>query len=305
MSNSKSNELTNNKVTSSLMRSRERSFFLVFLLPAVLALLIVTIFPIIYGLYASLHDASLSQMGKFIGLGNYIKAFMDKSFYISLRVTFLFVIGAVTLELILGILIAVLLHAAQFKSTIVKTLLLIPMAATPAVVGICWRLMYDTDMGIINYLLGVIGIPKILWLVNPTVALISLIIVDVWQWTPFIMLIIYAGLESIPQDIYEASAIDGAGGFTRFFKISLPLLSPLISIAVFLRAIDAYKMFDIAYITTSGGPGTSTENASLFAYRQGFNFFHTGYASALAIIMLIIIILLDYFRKKSMKLFLK
>jgi len=172
---------------------------------------------------------------------------------------------------------------------------------TPAVVGILWRLMLDTDFGIVNYLLDLIGLGKVRWLVHPVIALLSLILVDVWQWTPFIILILYAGLESIPIDIYEAAAIDGASGFRRFFKLTLPLLYPLISIAVFLRAIDAYKMFDIAYITTSGGPGTATENASLFAYRQGFSYFHTGYASACAIIMLIVIILVDLARTKLSK----
>jgi multiple sugar transport system permease protein len=146
---------------------------------------------------------------------------------------------------------------------------------------------------------------KIPWLVHPTIALLSLILVDVWEWTPFIMLIMYAGLESIPIEIYEAGAIDGAEGLTKFFRLTLPLLYPLISIAVFLRAIDAYKMFDIAYITTSGGPGTATENASLFAYRQGFSFFHIGYASACAIIMLILVILVDLARNKLSQKFIK
>jgi multiple sugar transport system permease protein len=202
------------------------------------------------------------------------------------------------LELLFGFIIALLLYNSQIISNFFKTLFLLPMAITPAVIGILWRLMYDADYGIINYLLSLVGFPQIPWLVHPQIALLALIIVDVWEWTPFIILIIYAGMESIPVYIYEAAVIDGVGGLRKIFSLTVPILAPLISIGVFLRAIDAYKMFEIAYITTSGGPGVATENASLFAYRQGFTFFHTGYASSCAIIMLIIIILVDVLRGK-------
>ena len=235
------------------MKRNAFGFFALFLLPTILILLVVTLLPIIYGLYASLHAASLSEMGRFVGLKNFARAFADMRFYQSLRVTLTFLVGCVGLELVVGVLIAVLLHESALRTGIVKTLFLISMATTPAVVGILWRLMLDMDFGIVNQMLLQVGIGKVPWLVSPTVALLSLIIVDTWEWTPFIILILYAGLQSIPVDIYEAAAIDGAAGFRRFFKLTLPLLYPLISIAVFLRAIDAYKMFDIAYITTSGG----------------------------------------------------
>jgi multiple sugar transport system permease protein len=283
------------------MKRKSLGFFALFLLPTIVILVAVTLLPIIYGVFSSLHTASLSDVGRFVGLKNYIRAFTDVRFYQAFRVTLVFVVGAVGLELLAGMVIAVLLYESELRTGILKTLFLISMATTPAVVGILWRLMLDMDFGIINQLLDLVGIGKVPWLVKPTVALFSLIIVDVWEWTPFIILILYAGLQSIPVDIYEAAAIDGAAGFRRFFKLTLPLLYPLVSIAVFLRAIDAYKMFDIAYITTSGGPGTATENASLFAYRQGFSYFRTGYASACAIIMLVLVMLVDLARNKISK----
>jgi len=144
-----------------------------------------------------LHKASLSEIGRFVGLKNYLEAFIDIRFYHAFKVTGIFVVIAVGLELVIGTVIAVLLQASAFRSGLVKSLFLIPMAMTPAVIGILWRLMYDTDFGIINYILGIFGMMKIPWLVHPTIALLSLILVDVWEWTPFIMLIIYAGLESI------------------------------------------------------------------------------------------------------------
>jgi len=287
------------------MIKRDRKFFFTFLFPSIVILFILTIVPFLYGLYVSFHDASLVKIGNFIGLQNYINTFKNPNFYSSLKVTVIFVFSAVILELFIGLLIAFLLQNAKFKSMILNTLFLIPMASTPAVIGILWRIMFETDNGIINYLLGTIGIPKVPWLGHPVAALISLIIIDVWEWSPFFFLIGHAGLLSIPEDVYEAGKIDGAGVFTQFFKISLPLITPLISLAVFLRFIDAYKMFDIVYVVTSGGPGSSTENMSMYAYRQGFIFFHVGYSSALAIIMLIIILIVDYFRRKSTQLVLR
>jgi multiple sugar transport system permease protein len=283
------------------MKRKSLAFFSLFLLPTIIILLVVTLIPIIYGVYSSLHTASLSDIGRYVGFRNYIRAFTDPRFYQAFRVTLSFVVAAVGIELVAGMVIAVLLQESGLHSGLVKTLFLISMATTPAVVGILWRLMLDMDFGIVNQLLDLLHIGKVPWLVKPTVALISLVLVDVWEWTPFIFLILYAGLQSIPVDIYEAAAIDGAHGFRRFFRLTLPLVSPLISIAVFLRAIDAYKMFDIAYITTSGGPGTATENVSLFAYRQGFSYFKTGYASACAIIMLVVVMLLDVARSRMSK----
>jgi multiple sugar transport system permease protein len=250
----------------------------------------VSLYPFFYGIYMSLTKASVAKVEKFVGLSNYWNLFTDLRFLNALGLTLLFVFGATFIELIIGTLLALLLNRETRLAKTARLVLTIPMMMTPIVVGITWRLLYDTDYGLINYILSRIHLGTVPWLASPSIALFSLMLVDSWQWTPFIMLSILAGLRSLPLEPYEAASIDGGSKPQIFRYITLPLLSPVILVAILVRTIDATKSFDIFFATTLGGPGTSTEIASLLAYKIGFRYSHMGYASAMAMIMLFVTI---------------
>jgi multiple sugar transport system permease protein len=195
------------------------------------------------------------------------------------------------LQLVLGMGIALLLQRQVVAQGLIRTALLLPMMTTPVVVGLIWRFMFNPTQGIVNYLLGLIGIPGPNWLGGLQTGLLSVMIADIWEWTPFMVLILLAALQTLPQEPYEAAAIDGASTWQTFLHITLPLLRPTIVVAVLLRAIDSFKTFDLVYVMTNGGPGTSTETLSFYTYKWGFKFFQMGYASALSFVMLIMVII--------------
>ena len=204
-------------------------------------------------------------------------------------------VGAVALQTVLGFAIAYLISRRTRGRGLLTTLFLVPMMLSPVVVGLFWRFMLDAQFGVVNSMLGSLGLGQVEWLTRQRTALLSLIVVDTWQWTPFIMLIALAGLTAVPKYLYEAASIDRASEWFRFRTITLPLVWPLLLIAVLFRAIEAFRLFDLVYILTSGGPGVSTETLSFHVYKVAFLGFNTGTASAYGILMVLVVIVLTQF----------
>lgn len=267
--------------------------WLVFLAPTLFILLAITIFPLGYSLVLSLHAWTMGarQGWQFVGLSNFAMILRaDPYFWTSVRVTLTYVGAAVGLELLLGLGIALLLHKRASGGGTVQTLLILPTMMTPVVVGIVWRLLYNPELGLLNYALSGLGIPRQNWLGDLQTAMAAVVAADVWEWTPFVALVLLAGLRAMPVEPFEASAIDGASSWQVFRYITLPLLRPTLLVALLLRLMDAFKTFDLVFVLTKGGPGMSTEVLSYYTYRYGFKFFHMGYASALSYFLLIIVI---------------
>ena len=263
------------------------------LLPSTLLLIGLTIFPFIFGLILGFTDFSLirPQNGmRGVGFENYIEILTTEEFWISLKTTIIFTFFAVTVQLILGTLMAVLLHNNSKTAPIMRALYLLPLAVTPVAATFSFRMMFNPSLGVFNFFLESTGFSPLAWLSKSDLALMSLIIVDIWQWTPFILLIVAGGLASLPNEPFESAKVDGAGDIQIFFHHTLPLLKPYLALAVIFRVIDAFKTFDIIYVLTGGGPGISTRTLNLMAYRYGMEYLELGYAASFAIIMLLIII---------------
>lgn len=276
--------------SSSITRPRAR---LIFILPAVLFVLIMIIFPIVYTVHLSLHEWSGSAVRapEPVGLNNYVNLLTrDTRFGDSVIRTFEFTIIAVGVELVLGLAIALLIHGDFMGRGIVRAVILLPMVATPVAIAMAWLLMFEPTIGLLNSALRAFGLPPQLWLGSHTQALPSLILVDVWQWTPMMTLIILAGLTTLPEEPFEAARVDGANAWQRFFYLTLPLLVPTMIAAVLLRSIDALKTFDIIYTMTRGGPGFSTETINIYGYVQAFEYFRLGSASSLLVVFFAIVL---------------
>ena len=273
-----------------------------FLTPTMLLLLFITIFPLAWSLFLSFNEWSVTRDALnapiWIGTQNYQELLTDTRIgertWERFIVTGQFVVPAVTLELLLGFGVAVLLNRKFTGRAIFMTVLLIPMMLSPVVVALFWRFMMQGE-GILNYIaVNLLHIGSIGWLTDRHTVIISLIIVDVWMWTPFMMLISLAGLSAVPKYLYEAAAVDRASGWFRFRHITLPMITPLLLIAIIFRTIDAYKLFDLAFVLlgSQGGPGRAGQTAALWVYEVAFSNFDTGMGSALGYIMLIVIIAL-------------
>lgn len=270
-----------------------RRFFITATLgPAGVILFMLTIYPTVMNVIYSLQSYELTKPKArgFVGLENYIDVLTDPDFLAAAQRTIIYVVAAVGIELILGLLIAMLLSQNLQGESIFRSLLVLPLAATPVAVGLIWRLMYNPTGGLVNQILRNLGLPPGKWTSSPTTALPSVIIVDVWQWTPFVVLILLAGLLALPEEPFESAKIDGANAFQSFWHLTIPMLSPLIYTAVLFRVIDSLKAFDIIWVMTGGGPGRATTTVNLHAFRTGFEFLHMGTAAAMAILMLILAI---------------
>src|SRR5581483_7886888 len=240
----------------------------VFILPAVLYLLLFSLYPLVSSLYLSFQEYDQQARSfTWVGLGNYAQILQAGEIRIAFRNTVAFTVATVTLELILGMGLALFLNRPIIGKTVIRSLLILPMVTTPMVVGLMWRFLLNTDIGPINYLLhALFGIGPINWVGSTPWSLISLVIVDVWQWTPFAFLILYAGLQMIPDELLEAARIDGAGPLALFRFLIVPLLLPMISIVVLFRAIDGFRAFDTVFSLTYGGPGSDSATLSFVAY---------------------------------------
>jgi multiple sugar transport system permease protein len=264
----------------------DRNIKWIYTMPAVLFVLIMMVFPIVYTLRISFYEWSMSATTppKWVGLSNYMALLTESRFWHAVSNTFYFTFAALILETVLAIAIALLLYRDFKGKNIVKTLFLLPMVATPVAMGLVWMLIYEPTIGIANTLLKSLGLDPLLWLASPSQVIPSLVIVDVWEWTPMIAMIVMAGLSTLPSDPYEAADVDGASSWQKFIYITLPLLRPTIIVAVMLRLIDVLKTFDIIYATTQGGPNLASETLNVYGYVLGFQYFKLGMASSLLVL---------------------
>lgn len=279
--------------TDKAQRAGEGRIATALLAPTMIVMTVVGLYPLLHSGYISLtnYNPTYGDGSSFVGLENYARAFQDGQFWHSIGLTLMFTAISVTCSLTLAIALSVLFNLQHWGFTVLRTLILIPMLITPVAVGITWRIMMMPDLGVLNYLMGLLGIPPALWAGSASSAMASVILVDVWQWTPFMFLIIYAGLTSLPKTPFEAAAIDGATPARMFWSITLPMLKPVIVIATLLRIVDAFRTYDTVYTITRGGPDFSTDLVSVYLQRVNFRFFDLGYGSALSWITLVIVLL--------------
>ena len=266
----------------------KRAYILPFLLlaPALAVLLSLSIYPLIYSITISLQRET--SAGVVWGLGNFSRLLSDSFFLSAMAHTLVYAFGALTCEFLIGLGLALLLDQQIRGRGLFRASLLIPMMLPSVVVGVIWRLMLNPDFGAVNGVLKQVGLntESLTWTASPRLAMLSVILVDVWQWTPFVFLVLLAGLQAIPQEPYEAALIDGSSRWQTFWHVTLPLLKPSILIVLLLRTMDLLRVFDQIFILTEGGPGLATETISLYIYRTAFRFFDFGYAAAMSFVLL-------------------
>jgi len=257
----------------------------VFIIPTIAFLIIFNIFPLLYSLAFSFttYRASLNTPAEFVGLQNYRELLSNPDIWSNFTITAQYVILSVGGQMLIGFGLALLLNRKFKLKGLVTTLLLLPMMLSPAVVGLFWKLLYDPSWGPINYALG---IGKFEWLSNPTNALVATALTDIWMWAPFVMLLSLAGLSAVPKHLYEAAAIDRAGAWYTFTRITLPLVAPLLLIALIFRTMEAFKTFDLPFVMSTA----SVQTVSIRLYQMAFQSWDTGRASALAYIVLIVVV---------------
>ena len=257
-----------------------------FVAPALMLLLLVTVYPVFSVIYLSLQRKLLIfGISKFVGLDNYGFLLRDDRFWNAMKNTVYFTGASVSLELLLGLSIAMLLHRSFRLKGPARAIVLIPWAIPTVVSAKMWEWMYNTDFGILNYLIG----SKVNWLGDPSWAINAAVFMDVWKTTPFVVILLTAGLQVIPRDLYQAAKIDGAGSWEIFRRITLPLLKPVILIVLIFRTLDAFRVFDAVYVLTGGGPANTTETLSIYAYKVLFQTLQFGYGSTLAVVAFICI----------------
>ncbi len=295
------------KTKNSLARLRvdELKMGYLFLMPAVIFILIFIFASIIYSFYMSFFDWELFDLGKdkvFVGLANYLRMFDDEVFGISLKNTLVIVIVCLLSETTLGFLIALTLSTINRKMRIVQSIILLPMITSPVIVGLIWRYIYDPQFGILNYFLkNTLGIADLAWLGNSSLSLTSVMIVDIWQMTPFVVLVLYAAMMGMSESRIEAARVDGATFWQIVRFVVLPSITPMIAFVMLIRSMDLFKIFDTIYVMTKGGPGYSTETLALYTYKTAFSHYNMGYAMSLSIITLVCIASISLIYIKSRK----
>ncbi len=272
---------------------RRISAYTWYLIPPILILFIINAVPLMYTLYLSFQKWVLyrQQSPEFTGLSNWIEMVQSGRFWHSLKIELLFVVGAVALEFVLGFAIALFLNREMRARDLVRSLFLFPMVLPPIVAAFLWRFMLQADIGVINYFLSFVNLDRA-WLASSATALPTLIVVDVWQFTPFVILLLLAGLQQLPQEIYEAAEVDGAGIVQRFRFITIPLLMPTILVVLLLRIVEALKVFPTIYVLTGGGPGQATEALNFLAFHLAFTQSRMGYGATLSTVILLLSIII-------------
>src|SRR5262245_347414 len=267
---------------------RDVIFAVLLIAPALSVLLLLSIYPLIYSITISLQTETAE--GVKWGAANFTRLISDKFFLTAMAHTFIYATAALFFEFSIGLTLALILNSQTRGRGLFRAALLVPMMFPTVVVGVVWRLMLNPNFGAINGTLKELGLntEPLTWTASPKLALVSVIAVDVWQWTPFVFLVLLAGLQAIPQEPYEAALIDGSSRWQTFRYVTLPLLKPAILIALLLRTMDLLRVFDQIFILTEGGPGFATETISLYIYRTAFRFFDFGYAAAMSFVLLAI-----------------
>jgi len=271
--------------------------------PAVVVIGSVIVFPWVFTIWMSFQEWTVGGARTFAGLSNYARLGTDERFISSVGHTLVYTILAVILPLILGTLAALIFNTRLPFRGVLRGLFVMPMMATPVAVALVWTMMFHPQLGVLNYLLSFIGIGPQAWVFHPATVIPSLVLVETWQWTPLVMLIVLGGLAAIPAEPYESAAIDGANTWQRFRYITLPMIAPFLMVAVIIRTIDALKSFDIIYAITQGGPGTASETINLYLYSVAFAYYDVGYGSAIAVVFFALVVALSllmlYLRQRT------
>lgn len=271
----------------------DRNFTRILPVPAILTILLIIAFPLAYTLWLSVHKWYVSALTRpaFIGLRNYSDLLGgDLAFWASVLRTLGFTLLALGIQLVVGLSLALLFHREFPGRGLARSLLLLPMMATPAAAALVWVMMMNPTLGLLNYVLSLGGLPPSLWVNGPRTVIPALVLVDTWQWSPLIALFCMAGLAVIPPEPLEAARIDGATGWQQFWFVTLPLLRPTLVVAMLFRAIDALKTFDVIYVMTQGGPGHASETINLYVFLQAFKYFQMGYASAIIVVFFALVL---------------
>ena len=275
-----------------------------FVVPALVVVLAVIIFPWAYTIWMSLHEWKVGSPPAFVGLANYSRLASDTRFVESIWHTLVYTALSVALPLLFGTLAAVVFHIKFPMRGFLRGLFILPMMATPVAIALVWTMMFHPQLGILNYLLSLAGLPPQLWVFHPATVIPSLVMVETWQWTPLVMLIVLGGIAALPTEPYESAQIDGAGMWQMFRYITLPLILPFVVIAAMIRTIDAVKSFDIIFAITQGGPGSASETINVYLYSVAFVYYDLGYGSAIAVIFFALIVamaaVLLYLRQRTL-----
>ena len=272
-------------------------------LPAMVVIGAVIVFPWLFTLWMSAFDWKIGTVAHFVGLDNYVKLATNQRFIESIVHTFYFTALAVVLPLFLGTAAALVFHREFPFRGVLRAVFTMPMMATPVAIALVWTMMFHPQQGVLNYLLSLVGISPLLWVYSPMLVIPSLVLVEIWHWTPLVMLIVLGGLAALPVEPYESARLDGATEWQLFRFITLPLVAPFILVAAVIRTIDALKTFDTIYVITGGGPGTASETINIYLYLQAFAFYNIGNASAVVVIFFVIVmalaLLLLYVRERT------
>lgn len=264
-----------------------------FIAPAVIVVLAIIAFPWAFTLWMSLFDWKIGFDRSFIGLDNYATLAGDLRFIQAIVHTLWFTLLAVVGPLVIGTFAALVFHQRFPLRGLSRGIFTLPMMATPVAIALVWTMMFHPQQGVLNYLLSLVGIPPSEWVYSPRLAIPCLVLVDIWQWTPLVMLIVLGGLASLPADPFEAAYLEGASRWQTFRHVTLPMILPFVMIAAVVRLIDALKTFDTIYVITQGGPGTASETINLYLYLQAFSFYQVGKASAVVVVFFVIVVALS------------
>ena len=288
---------------SDRLQRSDRRFGWALTLPGLIALLLIVLFPLSFTIFTSAFDYTLLHRSydTFIGLQNYRDAFAAEYFGQSLWVTLKFVVAVVLLEFLLGFTVALMLNSVSRLKDVYYLILLMPLLINPVVVALIWRMFLHPELGIVNYLLSFIGIGPVNWLGDVRIAFWTVVLVDIWHQVSFMIVLLLAGLSALPREPYEAARMDGASTLQAFVHVTLPLMRPVIMVTLLIRLIFAVKTFDLVFIMTRGGPGTSTDLISYFIYRSAFFGLNIGQASAISVVLLVVVLALTAYLYRYMR----
>ncbi|MER9137754.1 sugar ABC transporter permease [Mesorhizobium sp. M0830] len=265
-----------------------------FVIPALVVVGAVIVFPWAFTLWMSVNRWTLGQSRSFAGMENYFRLAVDQRFWESLLHTLSYTFLSVAAPMLLGTVAALIFDTRFPLRGLLRGVFVMPMMATPVAVALVWTMMFHPQLGVLNYLLSLVGIPAQEWIFNANTVIPSLVAVETWQWTPLVMLIVLGGLASVPREPFESAEIDGANAWQQFRYLTLPMIAPFLMIAVIIRTIDALKSFDIIYAMTQGGPGTASETINIYLYNTAFSYYDIGYGSAMAVVFFIVIVALSF-----------
>ncbi len=283
------------EAAAATIERRRRNYarhYMWFVVPAAIAVLGTILFPWAFTLYVSAFDWRLGSPREFVGFANYTKLFTDERFGLAMLRTLYYTALSVVFPLILGLAAALIFNQKFPLRGLARTIFILPMMATPVAVALVWTMMFHPQLGVLNWLLQQVGIPPSMWVYHADSVIPTLVLVEVWHWTPLVMLLLLGGLAALPIDPYEAAKIDGATPWQTFRYITLPLLAPYLVVALIIRTIDALKAFDTIYVITQGGPGSASETINIYLYLQAFAFYNMGYASAVVVVFFALILTL-------------